>query len=242
MKLCVLLYHRGIAGPLGNSADMLDRHFAHIARHHRCVLPGEPLERGRLNVCLSFDDAFYDFSAIVQPLLAKHDLRALLAVPTSLIPESTNRSPAERLAVSASDTFAHPESGGFCTWKELTALAQTGRVAFAAHGHRHVRLDLPDIDLTQEVIEPRRILEARLQRPIDSFVYPYGRFHRLTHQAVKGTYRHAFRIGQAANPGWDAAMLYRVVADGLVSPDAPFSSGAQFRQRWNAWWNRIRGV
>ena len=62
---------------------MLDAHFAHISRQYRNVLPGEKLSVGALDVCLSFDDAYFDFYAIVFPLLKKHGLSAS-AIATSI--------------------------------------------------------------------------------------------------------------------------------------------------------------
>lgn len=242
MSLLVLMYHRAQVGRHGNPAEMLDAHFAHIARHCSCVLPGEPLDEDQLNVCLSFDDAYYDFHAIVHPLLEKHKLKALLAVAPGVIPVEVRAPAGERLALSAHEAFADSQRRGFCTWMELRALVRSGRVAIAAHGRTHVRLDGTRVDLTREIVEPRAWLEEQLNTPVNSFVYPFGRFSAEAHALTRRHYDFAFRIGQASNAGWSAPMLYRVDADEMRSPTALLSGGARFGYRTKAAWNRLRRV
>lgn len=242
MTLLVLMFHRAQEGPHGNAVPVLDAHFAHLARACRCVLPGDPLDARRLNVCVSFDDAYYDFFAFVPALLEKHGLRALLAVSPGLIVERTAVPHEARLAVSVGDAAANPERGGLCTWPELESLAATGRVAFAAHGTSHVRLDAAGVELQGEIVTPRRELERRLGVAVESFVYPFGSFDRAVHALARETYRYVFRIGGASNTCWEAPLLYRVDADRMSSPRALVSPPRRLRYRWNAYWNRLRGV
>ena len=241
MSLLVLMLHRAQADRRGDRGEALEALVAHVAGSCNCVLPGGPLDPRRPNVCLSFDDAYYDFFAFVPPLLERYDLRALLAVPAGLIQERTGAPTDVRLAVSSADAFAYPERGGLCTWPELESLAATGRVAFAAHGHTHVRLDRRGADLQREVVAPRGLLERRLGQPVDSFVYPFGGFDRTAHALAAQHYRYVFRIGQASNADWDAPLLYRIDAERMAPPATFFSRSSRLRYRCNAAWNRWRG-
>jgi peptidoglycan/xylan/chitin deacetylase (PgdA/CDA1 family) len=241
MSLLALMYHRAQPGPHGNDPALLDAHFAHIAAHCACVLPGDPLDAQRLNVCLTFDDATYDFYAVVHPLLEKHGLRAVLAVPPIVVTENAAAPPATRLRSAAAADWRHPDYDGFCTWGELRQLAHSGRVAIAAHGFTHCRLDEPGADLHTEIVASKRLLAARLDCPVDSFVFPYGRFSPAALACARENYRHAFRIGGADNPGWDRPLLYRVTADNLRTPAAPFTARRRTAQRARRYWNRLRG-
>jgi len=241
MSLLVLMLHRARAGREREPGAALEALLALVARSFNCVLPGEPLDRRRLNVCLTFDDAYYDVFTLLPPLLERHDLRAVMAVPTGLIRESANTPAAERLEVPLAEALALPESGGLCTWPELESLAATGRFAFAAHGHTHVRLRRRSADIDREVVEPRRLLERCLSARVESFVYPIGHFDREVHALVRRHYRYAFRIGQASNAGWDAPVLYRVDAERMAPPERYFSPLNRLRFRRNALWNRLRG-
>jgi len=238
--LLALMFHRAQAGPLGNPPEMLDAHFAHIAGHYPCVLPGEPLTPGRLNVCLTFDDGYFDFHRIVLPLLEKHRLRALLALSPGLIMERTSLPDDARLRLTADCPVPHEIAGGLCTWAELREIAASGLVAFAAHGMTHARLDDPAADLNREISDPGLVLASKLIVRVDSFVLPFGRWAPRSLQAAQSHYPHVFRIGQALNSGWRAPLLYRVGADNLSAPDAPFTPASLRRYRVRAWWNRLR--
>jgi peptidoglycan/xylan/chitin deacetylase (PgdA/CDA1 family) len=236
--LLVLMYHRASAGAYGNPVEMLDAHFEVLARRYRCVLPGEPLEHGKLNVCLSFDDGYFDFLVEVMPLLDKHGLRAVLAVPITVLRESVDEPVAARLQVCAERRDGIEARGGHCTWQELAQIAATGSVAIAAHGFSHQRLDRPALDLQAEIELPRTLLAERTGQKVESFVLPYGRFSAEALAYAKQRYRYVFRIGSADNAGWDAKVLYRVDADQMPTPDFLFSkhrmAGYRFRRSWNA--------
>lgn len=241
MSLLVPMYHRAREGRHGNSPALLDAHFAHIAARYACVLPGDPLDPDRLNVCLTFDDAYFDFYAVVFPLLRKHRLRALLAVPLMIVREQADLPAEVRIRAAADVNHAPPQDQGFCTWPELTELAQSGCVTIAAHGCTHHRLDRDDVDLHTEIVAPQALLSNRLGQPVDSFVFPYGRFSPAALRLVNTHYRHAFRIGGALNYGWDNSVTYRVDADGMQSPTALFAAPQLINFRARHLWNRLRG-
>jgi peptidoglycan/xylan/chitin deacetylase (PgdA/CDA1 family) len=234
------MYHQAREGPFGNSPRMLDEHFAQIAAKTVNVLPGEKLARDKLNVCLSFDDGYYDFWSVVFPLLRKHGLRAVLAVPPGYVRESVEASDEERACVSAETAFARPSLGGFCVWAELEKMARSGHVEIAAHGYTHTRLDANDVDLNTEINMPQTLLSARLGQPVQTFVLPYGRFSAAALRQARTSYRHVFRIGSASNQDWDGSVTYRVDADGMSDPGELFRWDRLATYRSRFWWNRWR--
>jgi peptidoglycan/xylan/chitin deacetylase (PgdA/CDA1 family) len=240
MTLLVLRYHRARAGLDGNSPEMLDAHFAHVGRTFENVLPGERLSLARPNACLAFDGAFYDFYASVFPLLRKHRLRALLAVAPATIRDQTSTAGPERLAVATSVAYSQPTADAFCTWHELEEIARSGHVAVAANGYTHRRLDSGDTDTEAEVHVPRTLLSSRLATPVESFVFPYGRFSRRALDEARSGYDFVFGEGNASNQGWRQPTLYRINADNLASPDAPFAPGRMVALRVRRFWNQLR--
>lgn len=241
MSLLVLMYHRAREGRLGNSPALLDAHFAHLAQHYRHVLPGERVREGQLSVCLTFDDAYFDFYATVFPLLKKHGLRAVLAVVPAMTRDRVDATGEARLRLEPAEAFAQPDRGGFCTWTELQELAQSGRVRMAAHGYSHVRLDGEGTDWAAEIDRPQLDLTERLGRPIDSFVFPFGRYSRPALARARDRYGYVFRIGGAMNYGWAGPVLYRVDADAMESPDALFRPRKLAAYHARFFWNRLRG-
>lgn len=238
--LLVFMYHRAKPERHGNPADMLDAHFRVVAERCRNVLPGELLAPGKVNVCLSFDDAYYDFYAVVFPLLRRYQLRALLAVPPGVIRDRVDATAGERLRVESAAGFAAPEQGAFCTWPELAEMTESGLVTIAAHGQTHCRLDGPEADLAGEIAAPRRELESRLGRRVASFVFPFGRFSPQALQYSGKHYAYRFRIGGAMNRGWHGGPLYRVDADRMASPGALLAPARLLRYRVRYAWNRLR--
>ena len=241
MTLLVLMYHRARRGRHGNSAEMLDAHFGHLANRYATVLPGEALEPDALNIALTFDDATFDFYAVVFPLLQKHRLRALLAVVPGVVRERVEAPDASRLTMDSSEAFADPERGGFCTWPELREMVASGHVQIAAHGQTHARLDQPGIDLASEVDRPKVELAEQIGAPVNSFVFPFGRHDRRARQHVRNQYDYAFRIGGAMNRNWRARLLYRVDADEMADAASLFSPQRLTQYRARYWWNRLRG-
>jgi peptidoglycan/xylan/chitin deacetylase (PgdA/CDA1 family) len=225
MRLIVPMYHRARAGRFGNSEAMLDAHFAYVARSCHAVLPGDALASDRLNVCLTFDDGTLDFHRVVFPLLRKHRLRALLAVPLAFVQEG------------------HPAEGpdAHCGWNELAEMHADGAVAIAAHGFTHRRLDRSDADLHAEIVVPQTVLAARIGCAVDSFVLPYGRFTKAVIDEARRRYRYVFRIGGADNRDWQGRLLYRVDADAMTAPDALFSQRNLMTYRVRRRWNLLRG-
>lgn len=192
--LLIFLYHRAFEGKYGNSTNMLDRHFCHLSKHYSIVLPKDPVSIFSTSICLTFDDAHVDFYTKVFPLLKKHRLKALLAVPVSLI-----------------------GSDSYCTWDMLQELVDSHIVHIASHSMSHINLLDPKANLEYELVESKKILENRLKIQIDTFVYPYGKFNPTIQKLAKRHYQHTMRIGSSNNLFWDR-LLYRVPSDNLSHP------------------------
>jgi hypothetical protein len=53
--LLVLMYHRI------KNADVFRSFARYISQNHPVVIPGDALPPGKLSICHTFDDAYYDF-------------------------------------------------------------------------------------------------------------------------------------------------------------------------------------
>ena len=237
--LVALLYHRAAQGKYANSPDMMQAHLEHLAKSYPVVLPGDTLLPFKVQVCLTFDDAFFDFYHIVYPLLRKLNLRAILAVPIQYILERTDIPAEVRLNTTYKKAPLELEKAPYCTWEEISEMSQSGYVEIASHSHSHVNLTAPDVDLEKEVLGSKKILENRLNKPISTFVYPYGAFSPKLQGYVSQHYPYAMRIGSASNQGWDP-LIYRIQGDHLKSPDMPFKA-YRYPLYWVQWFfNKIR--
>jgi peptidoglycan/xylan/chitin deacetylase (PgdA/CDA1 family) len=212
--LIILLYHRAFVSRYGNSPEVLRKHFHYLSNNYPITLPLEPLIPNKINICISFDDATFDFYHVVYPLLKEFNLRALLAVPAAYIAEDNLHPPEERLSsiVEFSST-AQPAPLSFCSFKELKEMVDSSHVQIASHGMTHVDLSRQDVDLKFELESSKKLLETALQISIDTFVFPYGKYNKQILIDARKIYKAVLRIGSGLNFSWKDPLLLRVNAD-----------------------------
>lgn len=199
------MYHRVGVGKHSNSEEMLHSHLTFLKENYPIVLPGDPLSKKKLSLCITFDDATFDFYHFVYPILKKLSMRALVGVPARYILDRTTLSPEERLSVpytlAMQDGF-FDQKAPFCTWEELDEMVSSGLVEVASHSYMHCNLTFNFVDLHREVVLSKEIIENRLSQPVSSFIYPFGRMNLALHEYVSKHYPYTFRIGSALNFGW----------------------------------------
>ncbi|NGX52819.1 MAG: Poly-beta-1,6-N-acetyl-D-glucosamine N-deacetylase [Candidatus Anoxychlamydiales bacterium] len=217
--LLTFSYHRINSDKYSNSYKIIEEHLTHIASKYKVVLPGDKLNPFKLNICLSFDDAFYDFYKYVYPLLKKLQIKAVLALPIKYILDSTNVDDEIRLNVPYKDAMKddiYKTKAPFCSWQEIKEMVDSNLVEMASHSYNHVNL-INSKNLDLEIIKSKEIIEKKLQTEITTFVYPMGKFNEKIHEKVKEHYKYAMRLGSAINFSWKniSSITYRVMSDNL---------------------------
>ncbi|MCH9608624.1 MAG: hypothetical protein S4CHLAM45_12050 [Chlamydiales bacterium] len=211
------MYHRVGKGKHANAENTLIEHFEYL-KQFPSVLPGDPIAPNQNAICLTFDDASYDFYHTVFPLLKKYNLRALLGVPVRYILEESTLLAEERLSVpytmAMQDGFFEKKAP-FCTWKEIEEMVASGHVEVASHSFAHCNLTFSFVDLQREIVESKKLIEKRIDQPVSSFIYPFGKVNHSVHLFVMQHYLYSFRIGSAVNWSWNCkrAPLCRIKAD-----------------------------
>ncbi len=227
----------------------LPQHFApyltYLVNNFPIVVPGDPLPDCPVAICLTFDDAYYDFYHDVFPLLRHHNIKAVLAVPVQYIVDKTQVSAKERLSVPYVQGMENPllaEKVPFCTWEELHEMSQSGHVVIASHSFSHANLADKKADLSKEIIYSQLVLQKKLKTAINSFVYPYGKMNYRAHKMVCQFYQFGIRIGSALNVGWDdqRQYIYRINADPLWTDLKPINSQLINKLTLKYWANRLR--
>lgn len=228
--MLTLLYHKVGTGKFSNTLAMLEKNFEWISSRFTTILPGDPTRGG---ICLTFDDASYDFYYYVFPLLKRYQMRALLGVATRYILEKSDLPSEERLSVPyslAMQDGIFETKAPFCTWHELNEMIESSLVQVASHSHMHANLTFPFVDLNREVIQSKEILESKLPQAVTSFIYPFGRVNERVHRFVATHYSFAFRIGNGSNRSWYSKKpLLRICADNMKSPTEIFSAANRWK-------------
>jgi len=228
----VIMYHHINSDdlPLSNSDSMMDAHLRLISERYVTIFPGEEFQSS--SICLTFDDAYYDFYHYVFPLLRKYNLKALLAVPSAFILDDTDITPEKRLSLKHHKIYENYQIfAPFCTYEELREMVQSGHVVIASHSMNHINLSDEGADLEREIFGSKVILEEKLGCRVESFVLPYGKYNDAAVALAREHYGYIFRIGNALNPSWDGigGLVYRIKGDALQSPAELFKPLKQFR-------------
>lgn len=224
----VVMYHHINSDdlPLSNSDEMMELHLRLISKRYTTVFPGEALNKK--SICLTFDDAYFDFYHYVFPLLKKYHLKALLAVPSAYILDDTDVESSHRLSLHHHQIYEgenYKMYAPFCTYKELREMVQSGLVQIASHSMNHLNLADEGIALEREIFGSKAVLEEKLGYRVESFVLPYGKYNDAVVALAQEYYSYIFRIGNALNPSWDGigGLVYRIKGDALKSPNELFS-------------------
>ena len=135
----------------------LDRLISHLRTG--LPLPAKP-------ILLSFDDGYGSHHQYVYPLLQKYSYPAIFSIDT--------------------DSIEHAVKSHL-TWKELRQMAANPLVTIASQGVTHSPdlRQLPDDKLQTEVVESKRILEAKLGIPVRYFAYPEGKYDARVANSVQ---------------------------------------------------------
>lgn len=241
-KILTLMYHR-VYDPINKYPyDHFVKHLKYIAQQFPVILPGQTPHKGEINVCLTFDDAYYDFYTHVFPLLQQLNIPAIVAVPVKYILINTQIEDHIRHQVPYPKGMQEPlycEKAPFCTWEELKTMAHSSLVRFASHSYSHASMANPQINQQKEIIDSKAALERQLGVEVPYFIYPYGNISRDAQKTVAKHYDYAFRIGSAINHRWQK-LMYRVDAEHFWKPLADIQEKHIRKFSRKYWINRIR--
>jgi peptidoglycan/xylan/chitin deacetylase (PgdA/CDA1 family) len=141
-------------------------------------------------ILLTFDDGFRNFETNALPVLREHGFRATFFIPVDRIGDSEST----RLHLGVEHSI----------WPELISLQEAG-VELQSHSRTHPRLrDLDANAVREEIAGSKRILEAKLGRPITVFAYPGGSFDAAIAQACADAgYESAHSVSAGLNGRYD---------------------------------------
>lgn len=217
------MYHHVNSDRCSNDLDIFEKHLQVIQKKFTTVFPSANIPSNA--ICLTFDDAYADFYYLIFPLLKKYKLKALLAVPTKYILDSSLESKEIRMSFEHNDEFENYEKGTFCTFEEMKEMVDSELVQIVSHSHTHSNLVEDDVDLNDELVLSKQILEKKLNIKVESFIFPFGKYDDSIAQETLKHYKYAFRIGNAIHKNFDGIkrINYRIDGDSLQTPTELFN-------------------
>lgn len=129
---------------------------------------GKPLPRKP--VIITFDDGYLSNLTIIEPVLKKNGLRAIIYLITGQVAET--------------EADRREYEGKKCLiWPEVLAMQKRGTFVFGGHSHTHNNL-AGDANPLIQTSECRQQLRLHGIRKPYSFCYPYGQYNQETIKAV----------------------------------------------------------
>jgi peptidoglycan/xylan/chitin deacetylase (PgdA/CDA1 family) len=209
-RICILMYHNISSDPtdqLAVSRYKFIEQMDWLKHHEYCILTLsqalKDIQTGKIrrkSIVLSFDDGYSDFLEIVVPVLKNHAFPATLFV---LAEEAGN--------------ISHWKSSGLqeplLSWEEIRKISDMGH-EIGSHGIYHRDLSilcLKDIEI--EVTNSKEIIENKIEKPVNTFSYPFGKHNIMVEEAVKSAgYNCAVRVGSilANGPETNPFRLQRI--------------------------------
>jgi len=228
------MYHHVNSDRCSNDLAIFEKHLEYISKKFTTVFPSENIPKNA--ICLTFDDAYVDFYYLIFPLLKKFNLKALLGVPTKYILDTCSEERNLRMSFEHNDEFKNYEKGTFCTFEEMREMIDSGLVQVVSHSHTHSNLIEDEVNLEEELVLSKNILEEKLNIKVESFIFPFGKYDdELARQTLKH-YKYAFRIGNAIHKDFSGikGINYRIDGDELKKPDEIFSLKSLFKYKFKA--------
>ncbi|MBI4353623.1 MAG: polysaccharide deacetylase family protein [Candidatus Omnitrophica bacterium] len=165
------------------SAEVFERQLTFLASRGYRVWPLaeliDALEREAVvpkkSVAITFDDGYEETYTIAMPRLSRFGFPATVFV-----------------------TPREVGLPGFMTWEQLRAVSRDG-MTIGSHTLNHTYLPLESLEqIEHELQESKRLLEARLGRPIEFLSYPVGGFTSAIREAAQ---RAGYRAACTTNRG-----------------------------------------
>jgi len=215
------MYHHVESDQYSNSIELINEHFKFISNKYETIFPSEYKKSFvRIELCLVFDDAYFDFYFYVFPILKKYNIKVVLAVPTKFILDHSTLPDGARLQQKHNDMMTgenYKKFESFCTWSEIKEMVDSGHVAVASHGSKHHNFLAVDRDAcVDELVNSKDKIKEKIGIDTNIFVYPYGKFNQDIFNLTKKYYLYQFSIGRLINLNVKTSIIYRVYADDMI--------------------------
>ncbi len=114
------------------------------------------------------------------------------------------------------------EADDFMDWEQVRQMQQ-GAISFGAHGVNHRIMTRPDVDLQDELIVAKRVIEAKTRQPVTTMSYPNGNYNAdVVARVRRAGYRAAFSVEPGhVRAGDDPYTVKRININGDSAPNIP---------------------
>jgi len=127
------------------------------------------------SIILTFDDGYECLYEFAMPVLARYNFPATVFLVTGHCGRMNDWA----------GQPANIPTLPILNWEQVIEMSQLG-IEIGAHSMQHSRLDQDESEkITYEIRESKRLIEEKLNQPVISFAYPYGRFDPRVYSLVQ---------------------------------------------------------
>jgi len=188
--LPILMYHSVSASvPQGNriivSVDTFQRQMKFLKEHNYNVLTleaaGDLIKNKKKiparSIVLTLDDGYKDNYIYALPVLKKYNFPATIFI-----------------------VFSQVGMPGMLNWDEIKQMQDSGLITFGSHTINHPFLEFvkTDEELIREIGDSKNLMENNLNKVVNTFSYPMGRFSERARNLVIAC---GYKVGVVTNPG-----------------------------------------
>lgn len=136
-------------------------------------------------VLITLDDGYMDNYINAYPIIKKYNIKAMISPAISQIGDKKLFNWLKLNDTKISDYILPID------WTRLRAMSKDSRIEIGSHSLNHKSIgNLDEKEQIREIAEPKKILEKKLKRNINVFVYPFGSpakndYNSKTEQLVK---------------------------------------------------------
>ncbi len=122
-------------------------------------------------------------------------------------------------------------------------MIQSGLIQVVSHSYSHKNLVDDKVDLEEELVLSKQILEEKLDIKVESFVYPFGKYNQSILDETMKHYKYSFRIGNGINTDFNGVngVIYRIDGDNLKNGQDIFNFANMMKFRFKSFVKSITG-
>jgi peptidoglycan/xylan/chitin deacetylase (PgdA/CDA1 family) len=147
------------------------------------IISSGKIDQNQCMVAFTFDDGFEECHTVIAPTLEKYGCNAAFFINSNYI--ESDKSYQNNFNRRINTYTKKP-----MTWDQVTDLHNRGHV-IGAHTLDHLNLaELNDLEIENQLVLNKNILEKKLNYQCDYFAWTYGQFHHFPERALKITQKY----------------------------------------------------
>lgn len=237
------MYHH--VNPIGDfvnvKPDVFEKQIQYLKKHGFTAINSDDLfqiikgEKASLPkpVMITFDDGWLDNWIYAFPILKKYEMKAVIFIITSLIPENGRRLRADEGNTSTlpehKECLRNVDAGNaakvMLSWEEMREMEASGLIDIQSHTHTHKRWDKLYSDsrerigiIAADLMLSKKTIEDNLGKNCDSLCWPWGVYDKDYISAAQSSgYKMLFTAEKGTNTLNTDLMRIKRLAIGNIS-------------------------